>query len=215
VCVIGRDAGCSDAPPFSQNYHRVEGRFKAPPFGGFTSYEVQRKRAGAGDSTFITVGTTTTNSFIDPTELADATVYIYRVRGLAPDGNSEWSTNAAPITATNVAPQAQNDGPFVVVIGNRAKRDFAVQTELLGNDTDSDSPTAYLARKIKTFSQGAHGTVTINSSGTILTYTPTSRSYTGPDSFTYQSDDGMSSDAPPVSLSGPSNQVTVSLTLTR
>jgi Big-like domain-containing protein len=211
VCVIGRDNGCSTAPPFNASYHRVEGHFTAPPFGGFTSYEVQRKRASASDATFVTVGTTPTNSFVDTTELADNTAYVYRVRGLATDGNSEWSRNSASLTATNLAPQAVGEGPFPV--DNKATLPLSIAT-LLANDADSDSPSAFTGRRLIVTVQPAHGTLTLNSAGTILTYTPV-KTYEGPDSFKYKTDDGLSSDSPQIPLSGLSNEVTVTITVTK
>ena len=77
-------------------------RFEAPPFGEFTSAnEVQRKRASAPDTAFTTAGTSSTNLFVDQTELADGTFnsglqYVYRVRGLATDGNSDGRVRRRP-----------------------------------------------------------------------------------------------------------------------
>ena len=228
VCRIGQDSNCvTQAQPSTALYHRVEVGFQAPPFGGFTSYEVQRKRASAPDSAFTLAGTTSTNLFIDQTELPDgifntvqqtALQYVYRVRGVASDGNSEWSRTSAAVTPVNEPPQAANDpatGTFTV--SNRGSRQFVVQTDLLANDTDVDSPTTFRARRLLSFTQPVNGgTVTANSDKTILTYTPPSRSYTGPDSFTYIADDGLSSDTPQVPLSGPSpTAATVSITVTR
>ena len=211
VCVIGRDPGCSNAPEFDPNYHRVEGHFNAPPFGEYSGYEVQRKRADASDTTFVTVGTTSTNSFIDPTELANGVAYVYRVRGLAVDGNnSEWSQISAPVTASNDAPQAVGNGTFTV--DNKSTLPLVIQTQLLFDDRDVDSPTAFVGRRLVVTVQPAHGTLTLNGSGTTLTYKPT-KNYVGPDNFKYKTDDGLSSssDAPPVALSGLSNEVTVTI----
>ena len=223
VCRIGVDSNCmTQAQPLTALYHRIEVRFQAAPFGEFTSYEVQRKRASAADTAFTTAGTTSTNLFVDQTELADGTFnsglqYVYRVRGLATDGNTGWSRTSAAVTPVNDAPQAANDPPSgTFEVSNKGSRQFNVGTELLSNDIDGDSPTAFRARRILSFTQGARGTVTLNSAGTTLTYTPTSRSYTGPDSFTYTADDGLSSDTPLVPLSAPSgSSATVSITITR
>jgi hypothetical protein len=217
VCVIG-NPGCSTAAPFDPNYHRVEGHFSAPPFGGFSSYQVQRKRAGAADSTFVTVGgTTSANTFVDSTELADSVFnsglqYVYRVRGLATDGNSEWSRPSAPISPVNNQPVASADpGPFTV--DNRG----TLTLDVLANDSDGDSPPAFKGRRPLITQQPTSGTLTPNSDGT-LTYTPP-RTFSGTSlvvSFKYRADDGLSSDTPQVPLSAPSDQeITVTITVTK
>jgi hypothetical protein len=155
------------------------------------------------------VGTTTTNLFIDTTELADTIPYVYRVRGKAADGDSEWSKQSSSLTAANNAPQAVGEGTFIV--DNKSTLPLPVAT-LLANDTDDDSPTAFRGRRVINIVQPAHGTVTLNPAGTVLTYKPT-KNYEGPDSFSYQTDDGKTSlpDLPEVELSAPSNQVTVTI----
>jgi archaellum component FlaC len=212
TCIIG-NPGCTPASPFTALYHRVELHFTAPPFGGFTAYEVQRKRDSAPDTSFATIGTTSTNVFIDQTELASGIDYVYRVRGLATDGNSEWSSSSAPVTGVNDAPVAVGNGTFNV--WNKATLPLTIQTDLLFDDQDGDSPTAFLARRLVVVTvQPTHGTLTLNNNGTILTYTP-DKNYVGPDSFNYQADDGLTSDSPQVPLSGLSNEVTVTINVTQ
>ena len=75
----------------TDDYHRIEVRFTPAPIGSFSSHEVQRKPASDPDAAFQTVGTTTTTTFKDSTELPDGVDFVYRVRGLAGDGNSSWS----------------------------------------------------------------------------------------------------------------------------
>jgi hypothetical protein len=213
VCVIGRDAGCSTAATFTPNYHRIEGHFNAPPFGDFTSFEVQRRRAAGGP--FVTVGTTSTTSFIDLTELADSVFqtpdlfYVYRVRGLAADGNSPWSRLSAPIDPVNNPPVASGDGPFTV--DNRG----TLTMDVLANDTDDDSPPAFLGRRPLITQQPTSGNLTPNVNGT-LTYVPP-RNFSGQTltvTFKYKADDGLSSDTPQVPLSAPSNEeITVTITV--
>jgi len=209
ACVIGRDDCETTAEPFNALYHRVEVKFTAPPFGSFTHYDVQRKRATAPNSAFANVGTTTTNLFIDTTELADTIPYVYRVRGKATDGDSEWSKPSSSLIAANNAPQAVGEGTFMV--GNKSTLPLPLAT-LLANDTDDDSPTAFRGRRVIVTVQPAHGTLTLNPAGTILTYKPT-KNYEGPDSFTYRVDDGLTSapDLPAAPLSAQSNPVTVTI----
>ena len=216
ACVIQTDNSCSTAATFTALYHRVLVTFNSPPFGSFSSYQVQRKRAGAPDSSYVSAGpSVTTNIFIDLNELADGAFnslqYVYRVRGIASDGNSEWSRPSAPLTTVNDKPQAGPDGPFTV--NNKSTLPIVIAT-LLANDTDDDSPTAYLARRLTVTQQPVNGTLTLNGAGTILTYKP-NKNYVGPDSFKYRSDDGMSSDTPAVPLSAPSNEITISITVTK
>ena len=105
ACVIGRDPGCPSVPPFDSLYHRVELRFNASTVGDLIAYQAQRKRAGATDNTYATVGTSPTNRLIDPTELADGVQYQYRVRAQTAEGNSPWSRSTV-IRASNNTPVA-------------------------------------------------------------------------------------------------------------
>ena len=216
ACVIGRDPNCATASPFTAAYHRVQITFNAPPFGGFTSYEVQRRRVSAPATAFTTVTTTLTGTtFTDFTELANDHQYVYRVRGLASDGNSEWSVPSAPVTITNDAPVAVAEGTFSFPYKQTLPLPVPM---LLSNDSDQDSPTVtssgvvYVGRALEVTQQPTNGTVTATTVQGVLTlvYKP-NKNYSGPDSFKYRSNDGLSSDTPKVQLSNPSNEVTVTV----
>ena len=89
---------------------------------------------------------------------------------------------------------------------------------LLSNDSDQDSPTVtssgvvYVGRALEVTQQPTNGTVTATTVQGVLTlvYKP-NKNYSGPDSFKYRSNDGLSSDTPKVQLSNPSNEVTVTV----
>ncbi len=83
-------------------------------------------------------------------------------------------------TPTNSAPVANDDTATT-------DENTPVTIHVLTNDTDPDNDPL----SIGTFSQGAHGTVTLNADGT-LTYTP-NENYYGTDEFTYQASDGVAS----------------------
>ena len=70
---------------------------------------------------------------------------------------------------------------------------------LLGNDSDADGDTL----SITAVGNASHGTATLNSSGTIITFTPAAN-YFGPASFTYTISDGQ----------GGSSTATVTLNIT-
>ena len=210
ACVIGRDANCATASPSTATYHRVQVTFNGPPFGGFTSYELQRRRVSAPTSAFTTITPTLTlTTFTDLTELPHNHQYVYRVRGLAADGNSEWSVPSAPVTITNDAPVAAGEGTFSFPYKQTLSLSVPM---LLSNDSDTDSPTVYLARALQVTQQPTNGTVTATTVQGVLTlvYQP-NKNYIGPDSFNNRSNDGLSSDAPQVQLSNPSNEVTVTV----
>jgi Bacterial Ig domain len=208
ACVIGRDPGCPNAPPFDPQYHRVELRFKASTVGDLITYQVQRKRAGAPDNTYATVGTSPTNRFIDPTELADGIQYEYRVRAQTAEGDSSWSRSAV-ITAANDTPVAAANA---YATNNKTTLTVAAPG-VLANDADGDSPLSFTGRRALLVGGPANGTLTLNPDGS---FTYRSRNgFDGDDSFTYKADDGLSSDAPTVPLSGQSETVTVTITVTK
>jgi hypothetical protein len=208
VCNVGTP-GCRDAAPFTPAYHRVFGRFSPIPFGAGT-YQVQRKRGGAADSTFVTVVTTTTNEFIDYTELADGVTYTYRVRLVAADGNSGWSASRS-IPAINDAPMASSD---VYEIDNKSELTVAAPG-VLGNDADRDSPAAFIGRRAVLDVGPVVGTLTLNANGSFKYTPPKGASFVGPVTFTYRADDGLSSDSPQVPLSGFSAPATVTINVTK
>ena len=91
------------------------------------------------------------------------------------DGHGGLSTGTVTITLTNTAPEA-----FDVSISIHAGT--ATTVYLMYMDPDGDTVT------ISSYTQGTHGTVA--TSGTGLSYTPTSPTYVGSDSFNYTVDDG-------------------------
>ena len=232
LCIVGQDPDCSDADPFTPAFHRIGGTFNAPPFGPSTGYEyeVQRKRASASDATFVTIQTdvvldTVKNklTFIDNTELANAVDYAYRVRGLATDGNTGWSQTEVK-TAVNDAPVAVADGTYQV--NNKSTLTVPSQGNpgLLVNDTDHDSPSAYIGRRAVLVNGPAPGTGTLTcgtsgpspaicADGSFRYVPPKGGSYVGLVTFTYKADDGDSNDghSPQIPLSGYSNTVTVTI----
>ncbi len=208
ACVIGRDPGCPSAPPFDSLYHRVELRFNASTVGDLIAYQAQRKRAGATDNTYATVGTSPTNRLIDPTELADGVQYQYRVRAQTAEGNSPWSRSTV-ITASNNTPVAAANA-----YGTTNKETLTVAAPgVLANDADGDSLTAFTGRRALLLSGPANGTLILNANGS-FTY-KSKPGLVGVDSFTYTADDGLSSDNPTVPLSGQSLPVTVTITVTK
>jgi YD repeat-containing protein len=121
---------------------------------------------------------------------ADSVTYTYDVRGqlisaTSSDGPAAAYTydaagNRTLLTASggNQSPVAVNDS--ITTVKNTAKT-FDPRT----NDSDGDSDPLTISAK----TNGAHGTVAINS-GASLTFTPTTN-YTGSDSFTYTISDGQ------------------------
>jgi hypothetical protein len=111
----------------------------------------------------------------------------------ARDGQDYSSTATVTLTITNAAPVAADDGTYTVV--NNSALTVTADGGVLANDTDAngDALTAVLV------SNPSHGTVTLNPDGS-FTYTPAS-DYLGPDSFTYQANDGPPTATPPPSTS--------------
>jgi VCBS repeat-containing protein len=94
--------------------------------------------------------------------------------------NSNVATVSITVVPVNSPPVAVNDS--YTTTQNTAVTIAA--PGVLANDSDVDS-AALTAIKV---TNPAHGTVTVNANGSIV-YTPTA-SYSGPDSFTYQVNDG-------------------------
>ena len=108
--------------------------------------------------------------------------------------NSNTATVSLTVTATNTAPVATNDTystPKNTTLTLAAPGVLANDT-----DADGDSLTAAVVTSV------SHGTLTLNPNGS-FSYVPTA-GYVGPDSFTYQANDGTLN----------SNTATVSLTVT-
>jgi VCBS repeat-containing protein len=98
--------------------------------------------------------------------------------------NSATVTVSVTVTPVNDAPVAVNDGPYVTPVSTVLN---VVAPGLLANDSDVDGPSM----SAQAVSQPAHGTVVVNADGS-FGYTPTA-GYAGPDSFTYQVNDGAAS----------------------
>ena len=206
---------CSTAAPSAAAYHRTEVHFEQLQVGAISAYEIQRKStealAGTPDVAYVTAGTVAAHlvTFTDPAELANGVVYTYRVRGLSTDefGNSGWSRPVTE-TAVNVAPVAQNDGPYFVAAGWMLT--VPASLGVLANDTvDVDSPaTSRSVFRVVTNPQ--HGTLALNADGS-FTYTADA-GYVGPDSFQYEADNGPWSGDPSRRLSPPS-MATVNITV--
>jgi hypothetical protein len=213
ACVIGDEGACPGSPN-TPEFHRIELRFNPTPSGA-NSYEVQRKRTGANDDTYATIGTAIpTNRFIDPTELANGVSYTYRVRVNSAEGTSEWSKEASK-TAINFAPVAGAPEAYTVV----TKKLLEVPPTLpllLANDSDSDSPTPFTGRRAVLVSGPANGTLTLNANGS-FTYRSKNGFFDKTDTFVYRVDDGLSvaPDLPVVPLSEFSANITVTILVTK
>jgi hypothetical protein len=239
TCVIGRDAllgeppdtrACSTAAAGEPDYHRVEVAFEQLQVGGVDAYEVQRRSdaalPGTPDAEFASAGFVEAHlvRFTDPAELANGIEYIYRVRGIADDeyGNSGWSREVRE-TAVNVAPVAEDDSYSVTRGGTL---NVAAALGILANDTtDVDSPaTSRRVFSVTGATQTPGGPFTyVTAQGTFLVYPNGSFTYTAnagtstavtTDSFTYRADNGAWSGNPAVPLSPPSNEATVTVTIT-
>ncbi|NET86194.1 MAG: tandem-95 repeat protein [Moorea sp. SIO1F2] len=91
-----------------------------------------------------------------------------------------------PVTATvNVDVTAANEAPVAADDTATTAPNTAVDINVLANDSDPEGD----ALTVTLDQQSANGTAEVNQDGTI-TYTPNA-DFTGPDSFTYQIDDGI------------------------
>ncbi len=95
------------------------------------------------------------------------------------DGNGGTSTATVNVTVTPV-----NDNPVAVDDSVTTDEDTSIDINILDNDSDIDEDTL----EVTAVTQGLHGTVVINSDGTVK-YTPDAN-YNGVDSFTYTISDG-------------------------
>jgi|GEM_PF-385685 VCBS repeat-containing protein len=102
------------------------------------------------------------------------------------DGSLPSATVTVSVTVTpvNDAPVAVNDGPYATPVSTVLN---VAAPGLLANDTDVDGPSMSAVG----VTQPTHGAVTVNADGS-FSYTPT-LGYAGPDSFTYQVNDGAAS----------------------
>ena len=211
ACVIGAP-GCSLASAYPPSrLHRNEVRWSASTVGHVFAYQVQRKTGPAtAAASYVTIGTSTTNSFVDTEELPNGVQFTYRVRAEFDDVNphafSGWSR---PVTITAV-----NDAPLAVADGYTMNQNTTLNVStpgVLGNDTDTDSPTAFIGRRAVLVTGPATGSLTLNANGS-FTYKPPS-SFIGTVSFTYKADDGPWSADASVPLSGFSGNATVTITV--
>lgn len=90
---------------------------------------------------------------------------------------SEEPTGVEPTTSANVTPESMADSKITMA-------NTPVIIDVIANDTDKDGDTLNIA----SVTQGANGTVVINSDDT-LTYTP-EPDFNGPDNFEYTVSDG-------------------------
>ena len=97
----------------------------------------------------------------------------------ASDGALDSNTTTVFIIVTAV-----NDAPVAAADTATTNEDIAATIYVLANDSDVDGD----ALSVSSVTQGAHGTVVINTNGTV-TYTPAAN-YNGSDSFSYTISDG-------------------------
>jgi subtilisin-like proprotein convertase family protein len=100
-------------------------------------------------------------------------------------------SNVATVTLTV---NAINDAPIAVDDSATTDQDVAKTIDVLANDTDVDSVTL----AVTDATNGANGTVAVNSDGTV-TYTPNAGFY-GTDSFDYTVSDGTATDRGTVTI---------------
>jgi Bacterial Ig domain len=170
------------------------------PVAEYRVYRVQGTTVPANINSLTPVGTTTSTSFVDTEELPNGIPFTYFVRTAFADTTPlSGRSNSITITALNDAPLAADDGgpppdPTYTTVKNIP---LPVQAPgPLSNDADSDSPTAFRARRAVLVTGPSHGTVQCGSqlgviceNGSFL-YTPTS-GYDGSDTIVYKSDDGL------------------------
>ena len=140
----------------------------------------------------LTLGANGSISYVPTAAYVGPDSFTYKANDGTVDANTV--TVSLTVTPTNAAPVAVADS-----YSTPKNTTLAVAAPgVLGNDTDADGNplTAILVANV------AHGTLTLGSNGSI-SYVPTA-AYVGPDSFTYQANDGTLN----------SNTVTVSLTVT-
>ena len=102
ACVVGAP-GCLQAPKNSPLFGKVNVSHQASTVGHVLQYLHQRKKAGDPDSAYVDVGTSQTNSFIDPANLNQNQAVTYRTRAFFddPPSSSGWSR---PVTITPTKP---------------------------------------------------------------------------------------------------------------
>jgi VCBS repeat-containing protein len=209
ACVIGT-SGCATAQPFDPLYHRVSLAWSPSTFGHVFQYHVLRKR-GSSASTypFTEIGTSSTTSFVDTTELPDSIHFTYAVKAEFDDvvpHETSGVSNPSAITAVDAAPVVSGES-YTATAG--VALNVAAASGVLANDTDDDSPHATVRAVVAT--APSHGTLTLNPDGS-FTYTPAAN-FVGTDTFTYAANDGPWSTDPTVPLSTNSGPATVTITV--
>jgi hypothetical protein len=192
-------------------YHRSLIRWTASTVGHVTEYRIERKRDGAADTSYTQIGTSSTNYFIDPEELPDGQQFTYRARAKFDDVSSgQLSGWSQPVTTTavNNRPLAAADSYTIL---NNATLTVPAPGVLV-NDADSDSPSAFIGRRVVLVTTTTNGTLVLNTTTGEFTYTPKS-GFVGSDSFKYKANDGPWSGDTAVPLSADSDIVTVSITV--
>jgi hypothetical protein len=159
------------------------------------NYLVYRVHAGNSFSynSGVQIGSPTARTFVDTEELPNNETFTYWARVNFTDNSKSGVSNFAIIKAVDDAPVAINDAytaikntPLIVNVPG-----------VLGNDTDDDtSPLTGANGKLRAVivQQPAHGTLTLNldaygSFNGSFTYTPVN-GFSGPDTFTYKTNDG-------------------------
>ncbi len=102
--------------------------------------------------------------------------------------SQQWNATVAPgasvLLESSTRFDAENRAPIAVADTTSTGRDSPVDVDVRANDSDPDGDSF----RVVSLTEPAHGTVSIQPSGTIR-YTPSS-GYEGGDSFTYTVDDG-------------------------
>jgi VCBS repeat-containing protein len=141
------------------------------------------------NKTTIQLQATNTQSQTVTATLAAADLPVY-LNGTA-SGNLLYHVPGSPAVSgftsspgpTNQSPTANADTYFTPI---NSPLTITAANGVLKNDTDPDTNTTL---KATIAGQPSHGTVTLNNDGS-FTYTPTSATFTGSDSFTYKASDG-------------------------
>jgi hypothetical protein len=189
-CVTGTE-GCE--APVGSPLHRTYLTWPPPPFQ-VSLYEVYRRRPGAA---FQKIGQTlnVVTDFTDGEELPNNVQFEYQVRAVTGEGPLE--SNIVSITAVNDPPVANNDPVAAVIYATLAGDQLTVAATpsgLLTNDTDSDTPLNRLkAVAVTSLATTKGGAVTISDTGGFV-YTPPA-GFAGVDTFTYQANNGLWTDA--------------------
>ncbi|HUE90061.1 MAG TPA: Ig-like domain-containing protein [Vicinamibacterales bacterium] len=201
ACVLGRD--CPEPPPQPQHYHRVRLDWNAPTFGTVLQYEIFRGTAEIPD---VSIGFSTTTTFIDEDELPDGVEFIYLVRAfIAGDEDPSAKSDPASVVAVNIPPVAVDDA----YVTDRNTQLVVGAPGVLVNDTeDVDSPAT--SRRLLRITAGPSNGVLAAAPDGGFTYTPET-GFVGTDTFTYLADNGAWSEDPEIPLSDPSNEATVTI----